>query len=135
MRFSVVPRSSARASSAQRVPLRTRAMGDDGGRPRRNVRPVRYEFEPRREVTREHEQWPVRAAAPRGGRGEAARHASWLSLARGCGICAHSACSDDQCCNNRTAQVTPATLERTYVHWHSLYVVQTPTTKYAVGKF
>ena len=35
-------------------------MGDDGGRPRRNVAPVRYNFEPSLEVKREHD-WPVRA--------------------------------------------------------------------------
>ena len=35
-------------------------MGDDGGRPRRKVAPVRYNFEPSLEVKREHE-WPVRA--------------------------------------------------------------------------
>lgn len=65
-------------------------MGDDGGRPRRNLAPVRYQFEPRLEVKQEHEMWPVRAHTPLGAtrrRGEAARDMTRLPPARGCCIC------------------------------------------------
>ena len=55
-RRSVVP-SDAGPQNA--LSLRPRAMGDDGRRPRRNVAPVRYNFEPSLEVKREHD-WPVR---------------------------------------------------------------------------
>ena len=52
-------------------------MGDDGGRPRRKVAPVRYNFEPSLEVKREHE-WPVRPL--RDQLGDARAHAPPLAL-------------------------------------------------------
>ena len=38
-------------------------MGDDGGRPRRNVAPVRYQFEPELEAPT-RSAYPVRRRAP-----------------------------------------------------------------------
>ena len=57
-------------------------MGDDGGRPRRNVAPVRYNFEPSLEVKREHD-WPVRT--PRNSLLRDARACATLLVTRSCG--------------------------------------------------